>query len=268
MGIYVVVANQFEDFARHENVMSYSTLLQALKTSGQSVLRGCKVIAGQGLGRKEIQHAHRMAIASGYADEFDHWNLWTDAELAGQELAHKRQRKNVLISVPEKHDEGLYTANLLLHAENELMLDHLTGQHVQGMVLLEACRQMFLAVTERFHLDDYKPHKRYFVLNEMNVRYTAFAFPLPAQIRYRLIDLKQPRPDRVEVQATMEVWQGEHPVTGVEVKFCVMDAERLGLREATLASRALSSQVSTLRRRLRMTPRTDAQLMTEPISTL
>ncbi|MBB4868223.1 acyl-CoA thioesterase FadM [Pseudomonas nitritireducens] len=138
------------------------------------------------------------------------------------------------------------------------MLDHLTGQHVQGMVLLEACRQMFLAVTEQFHLDDYESPKRYFVLNEMNVRYTAFAFPLPAQIRYRVLDKQRPRPDRVDIHAEMEVWQGEQPVTGVTVKFTVMDAEKLGKREAKLASRAVSTHVNTLRRRLNMIPHSEA----------
>ncbi|WJV25514.1 MULTISPECIES: AfsA-related hotdog domain-containing protein [Pseudomonas] len=268
MGIYVVVANQFEDFARHGHVLSYSTLLQALKTPGAIELKGSRIIAGQGLGRKEIQHAYRLAVDSGYGSEFEHWHMWSEAELASEDLSHKRHRKNVLISIPDRTDEGVYTASLLLHAENELMLDHLTGQHVQGMVLLEACRQMFLAVTERFHLDDYAPQKRYFVLNEMSVRYTAFAFPLPAQIRYRLLHRKQPRADRVEVQAQMEVWQDGKLVTEVDVAFSVMDAERLGKREATLAERAISSHVSSLRQRLRMPPRADVHVMTEPISPL
>ncbi|MNP31136.1 A-factor biosynthesis hotdog domain protein [compost metagenome] len=105
--------------------------------------------------------------------------MWMDAQSAGKRLSRKYRPENVLISIPERTDDGIYTASLLLHAQNELLLDHLTGQHVQGMVLLEACRQMLLAVTERFHLDEYEPPKRYFVLNEMNVRYTAFAFPLP-----------------------------------------------------------------------------------------
>lgn len=268
MGIYVVVANQFADFASHANVLSYSALLQALKSQGGIELKGCTIIAGQGLGRKEIQHAYRLALASGYADEFEHWRLWSEAELAGQELSHKRNSKNVLISVPERTDEGLYTASLMLHGENELMLDHLTGQHVQGMVLLEACRQMFLAVTERFHLENYQPQKRYFVINQMNVRYNAFAFPLPAQIRYRLLDHKQPRANRVEVRAEMEVWQDGHVVTGVEVAFSVMDADLIGQREATLAARAVSSHISSLRQHLRTPARADVHLMTEPIATL
>lgn len=266
MGIYVVVANQFVGFARHGHEMSYSALLQALKEQGNPGMKGRSFIAGQGLGRKEIQHAYNLAVANGFADEFEHWLLWSTEERAGQELSHKRQHKNVLISVPEQSDEGIYTSSLLIHAENELMLDHLTGQHVQGMVLLEACRQMFLAVTERFHLEGYEPQNRYFVLNEMNVKYTAFAFPLPAQIRYRLLERDQPRADRVDVWAEMEVWQAEKPVTGVEVRFTVMDGERLGAREASLASRALSHHVNSLRRHLQMASHSDAQAMTEPIS--
>ncbi|MCY1292963.1 A-factor biosynthesis hotdog domain protein [compost metagenome] len=269
MGIYIVVANQFENFSKNGNVMPYSALLKALSEQGESALRGGKVIAGQGLGFKEIQHAHRLAISQGYAEEFEHWHMWVDAQSAGKNLSHKHRPENVLISIPQRTDDGIYTASLLLHAQNELLLDHLTGQHVQGMVLLEACLQMFLAVTERFHLDDYQPPKRYFVLNEMNVRYTAFAFPLPAQIRYRLLDKKQPRPDRIDVHADMEIWQGEQPVTEVGVKFTVMDAQRLGASEVSLASRAVSAHVNSLRRHLNMTPSNKAQqVMTEPISVM
>ncbi|MCW8175652.1 AfsA-related hotdog domain-containing protein [Verminephrobacter aporrectodeae] len=250
MGIYVVVANQFDEFSKHDNVMSYNTLLKELCGLKQIELRGVKFIAGQGLGFEEIQHAYRLAVFHGYAEEFSHWHTWVNMIPAGPTLTHKSKPENILISIPEQSDNGTYTANLLLHAQNELMCDHLTGQHVQGMVLLEACRQMFLAVTERFHLDDYQPPKRYFVLSEMGVRYTAFVFPLPAQIHYRLIDKQQPRHDRVDVHADMSIWQGEQAVTEVNVKFAVMDAKRLGAREASLALHAVSTHVNSLRQRL------------------
>lgn len=265
MPILVVVANQFQEFSRHSNVLSHEALLDMLMHRNDS-LRGTRVIAGQGLDARELRHVHQLAIAQGYREEFAHWHAWAAAAPASRDLSHKRRPENVLISTPQACADGGYCARLVLHPHNELMLDHLTGQHVQGMVLLEACRQMFLAVTERFHLDGFEPAQRYFVLNEMSVRYTAFTFPLPAEIRYRLLKKEHPRPDRVDVSAEMDVWQADKAVTCVGVDFSVMDGNRLSAREASLASQALTEQAQLMRKSLDASPSQDA--MTEPISTL
>ncbi|MBB4868279.1 hypothetical protein HNP46_007202 [Pseudomonas nitritireducens] len=114
MGIYVVVANQFEDFSKHANLMSYGALLKAFKGHGRSTLKGIRFVAGQGLGHKEIQHVYRQATALGYTEELEHWRMWTDTVPAGRDISHKHRQENVLISVPEKTDEDTYTSNLLV----------------------------------------------------------------------------------------------------------------------------------------------------------
>ncbi|MDW3716409.1 MULTISPECIES: AfsA-related hotdog domain-containing protein [unclassified Pseudomonas] len=257
MGVYLIVADRFDVFSKQRNVLTCSALRQSLGGRGVVQLKGSRFVAGQGLSSEQIDQFHDMALELGYVEEFRHWRTWADQEPASVRLSHKRKKQNVLISTPERRGD-VFVAGLLLDANNELMLDHLTGQHVQGMVLTEACRQMFLAVTERFHLADFQSVERYFVLNEMAMRFLAFAFPLPAEIRYRLLDMKQPRPDRVDVHADMEVWQGEQPVAGMTVRFSVMDAELIGVRECRLAASALAAQLRRLRRRLGIVPAENA----------
>src|SRR3546814_8567164 len=96
------------------------------------------------------------------------------------------------------------------------MLDHLTGQHIQGMVLTEACRQMFLAVTEKYFLQDYRAKKRYFVIDTMTMRYNAFAFPLPAQITYKVLSKNVQKSHKRSFHVDMEVMQCSKPVCGME----------------------------------------------------
>lgn len=139
---------------------------------------------------------------------------------------------------------------MLLHERNELILDHLTGQHIQGMVLTEACRQMFLAVTEQFCLDGYPAAKRYFVINSMHIRYQAFAFPLPAEIRYRLLSQEQPRADRVSIHADIDIWQGNEVTASMEVKFTVFDDVYISNRESKLAAEAVQNYVKQLQSEL------------------
>ena len=76
---------------------------------------------------------------------------------------------------------GTATANLRISNNNELLLDHQTGKHVQGMVSVEASRQMFIAVVS---LDDdiADMEDPYFIINNISINYKAFLFPLSAKL--------------------------------------------------------------------------------------
>ena len=112
------------------------------------------------------------------------------------------------------------------------------------MVLAEACRQMFLAVTELHSLRDHFPVERYFVINEMAIRYLAFAFPLPAQVRYRSLGPRREHADRQAIEADIEVVQCDRVAASMRVSFAVFDAATLTTREARLARVAVAQCLS------------------------
>ncbi|MBA5636435.1 hypothetical protein H3H37_05145 [Duganella sp. LX20W] len=246
MNLQLVIAEDFNKFVQKPGVLAYQTLLDQLRHNRVEALRGKTLVAGQGLSGMQIDHAYCLAISLGLGQEFACWNELNRHSRAGHALSHKHQDQNVLISVPRKIDDSHFEADLLIDARSELMLDHLTGLHVQGMVLTEACRQMFIATTEAHCMGADAPAKRYFVINEMNMRFLQFAFPLPATIRYTLLDLQRPRADRVSVVADMEVWQNGRAVAGMAVKFGVFDDAYLGPRENQLADQALSHSMDLL----------------------
>ncbi|ETS33145.1 A-factor biosynthesis repeat protein [Photorhabdus khanii NC19] len=68
-----------------------------------------------------------------------------------------------MIGVAEKVNKNLFSLPLLIDERCELMADHQTGQHIQGMILIEACRQTFIAVTEEFYMSD-KVGQSYYVI--------------------------------------------------------------------------------------------------------
>ncbi|VFR19821.1 hypothetical protein AMB3_3636 [plant metagenome] len=244
----------FKQFSEHPNLLPYEELLSILLRSDDAPvpeIAGRKLIAGQGLDDMQVSHAWYIGVSRGLIQEFSHWRAARKVRYADRSLCHKQRPENILISAPEKNADDSYTSELLLHERNELMLDHLTGQHIQGMVLAEACRQMFLAVTEHYFLDDCPSSKRYFVINLMNVRYQSFAFPLPTQIHYRVIERKQPKPDRIFIHADMDVHQSGQPVAGMEVQFTVFDDGYLSKRESKLAAQAVGNYVDFLRDELR-----------------
>ena len=249
MGVLIVVPKAFKQFSEHPNLMPYDELLSILLRDDSPAyeIAGRKLIAGQGLDDMQINHAWYVGVSRGLIHEFRHWRFARKRRYADRSLCHKHRPENILISVPEKDADGFYTAELLLHERNELMLDHQTGMHIQGMVLTEACRQMFLAVTENYFLDEYPSPKRYFVINSMNVSYQSFALPLPTKIRYWVVDHKKTKPDRIFIHADMEVQQVGRTAAGMEVKFTVFDDGYISRREEKMAAEAVCNYVELLR---------------------
>lgn len=178
MQTYIVVADAFTRFADKPTLWRYSDMLSALRQAHASDLRGKRFVAGQGVDDLQMDHLYCLALSKGLDAEFKHWRQWRGRPMVDMAACHKHRAENVLITEPLCLETDTFVSDLVLHARNELMQDHLTGEHIQGMVLAEACRQMFLAVTELHCLRDFSPGKRYFVINEMAIRYLAFALPL------------------------------------------------------------------------------------------
>lgn len=253
MTIQLIVADEFTGFAKLQGVQTLSSLLEQLRDNQLENVRGSRLIAGQGLNQAQRDHVYALGSSLGLTEELVHWCLWSGVEAAGHALSHKRKTENILISRPRRIDTYRFEADLLLDAQGELMLDHQTGLHVQGMVLTEACRQMFIATTEAHCLDENAPAKRYFVINEMNMSFFEFAFPLPASIRYTVLSNEQPRPGRYNISGNMEVWQNGKRAACMTVAFAVFDASYLASREQQLAEKALNHVLDEARQLLHPT---------------
>ncbi|KUM03274.1 hypothetical protein KIF53_18555 [Chromobacterium subtsugae] len=254
MTIQLIVADEFATFAQLEGVQTLGTLLAQLRSNQLEELRGSRLVAGQGLNQAQRDQVYALGSSLGLLEELSHWRLWSCEAPAGRALSHKHKAENILISTPRRVDAHHFEADLLLDAHGELLLDHLTGFHVQGMVLTEACRQMFIATTEAHCLDENAPSKRYFVINEMNMSFLEFAFPLPASIRYTVLTSEQPRPGRYNFSANMEVWQNGKPAASMAVKFAVFDDAYLAPRERQLAEKALNAVLEEARQALSLAP--------------
>ena len=246
MQTYIVVADAFTRFADKPTLWRYSDMLSAFRQAHTTDLRGKRFVAGQGLDDLQMDHLYCLALSKGLETEFVHWRQWRSRPTVDMAACHKHRAENVLITEPQRVEADTFVSELVLHAKNELMQDHLTGEHIQGMVLAEACRQMFLAVTELHCLRDFSPVKRYFVINEMAIRYLAFAFPLPAQVRYRQLSQVSDRADRQAIEADIQVLQCDRVAASMRVEFVVFDAATIGAREAQLARVAVEQCLSQL----------------------
>ncbi|MCU1612679.1 MAG: A-factor biosynthesis repeat protein [Frankiales bacterium] len=162
-------------------------------------------------------------------------------ELCVHAEVHKYREPNVLIAGLHRVDDTTFRASLRLHNDNELLLDHQTGQHVQGIVVMEAARQMFLAVSERYYVSLWPKRDFYYVIHSMNTNYRSFLFPLPTAIEYRVAEAKLNNPRRLGFKCDMDLLQAGTVAASTHVSFTALDPALIKSKEDSMARRALDT---------------------------
>lgn len=238
-----VVGDKFKEFGQHDQVLTLSGLIDLLQQEhGAKSLVDTTLVAGQGISEADVQ---RIVDAAPHG-MIDPDMLLGHPVRAGLHTTHKRAYRNSIISSPRRIDADLYEVDLLVDERSELMSDHQTGQHIQGMILVEAARQMFLAVTETFFIDDEDHREYYFVINQMDAKYMAFVFPLGATLHYEILEKKTSDPERLSFFAKISVLQAKNVVTEVMVRFTAFLAGKIRKKEHQQAMLVLKKQQELL----------------------
>ena len=233
----IIVGDCFSGYSQNQfvyTVSSFAKMLRAVvggKTDSSALPK--KIHWGQGVG------THERGYITGIISKLGRTTAPLISEnrskLAGRTHVHKCNPHNVLVSIPKRETDTRFVSDLIIDARNELLIDHATGQHVQGMVLLEACRQMFLAVTEEHFMENDTPVDTYFVIKSMGIKYKAFVFPIDAHVVYTLINLQRKTSGRIEIDCSISILQSGLECAVCEVSYTVFDADQLSAREAELA---------------------------------
>ncbi len=239
-----VVGDRFAGFAVHERVQTLSAFLGALRAGAYDDVPGPVTLrGGQGIGEYEWEYIRGVLRRRGLEERIllqEH-----PPRLAKRAEAHKHREENVLIADLGRHDDQIFHAALRLHQNNELLLDHQTGQHTQGMVVVEAARQMFLAVTERYYTHRWPERHYYFVVNSLATTFENFLFPVDARIRYLIQSAELSDPARLEFTARVDIEQGGRRAARSEVAFTAFDTAVLKGVEHRRAERALDHMLAS-----------------------
>lgn len=230
----VVVGDRFEEFLANPGTIPVSVLRRRLRRAGTEDL----VIAfGQGLTGAQVEELTGLVRRGDGRVRL----AQPPPVAAGRGLTHKHDRCNVLIGEPVRVTATAFVADLVVDERTETLADHLTGQHIPGIALTEAARQMWTAVTEKYLLD---PDTRTrFVLNELRSVFHSYVFPLPATVRYDLLDHERtPVGDRFRCRVTIR--QGERVAAEVDGTYHVVMAKISAKQEAMAARRAVRAEVA------------------------
>ena len=234
-----VVGDKFALFARENpGVTTVSELERSLERN--SVAGRLGLIVGQGVSMDRLKLLEERIGRSAAASRVTIREARIRNRAPGK-YTHKHYERNTIISTPVKDEgEDTYRCHLLLDDDCAEMSDHVTGHHLQGIVFFEAARQMFLAVTERFWLEQFtRPY--YFVINEFNTTYHTFGFPLPTDLTLKVVSERgdSRKTGAVFLDVKVEFFQVGVSITECFVKFAAFDKVLLSAREGLLSRLAL-----------------------------
>ncbi|MFI0976398.1 AfsA-related hotdog domain-containing protein [Streptomyces sp. NPDC021093] len=238
MEILYLVGDRFASLAANEGVMTAGGFLAELRTGRYSAPE-CRLVLlnGQGMGVYEWAHISRQIALLDAADRISVPDQLPTPAQRGE--AHKHREENVLVAGVRQVDSLHYRADLRLHDNNELLLDHTTGQHVQGMVIIEACRQMFLAVTERFYASAWPQRRYYYVIKSFDTQFENFLFPLDAVIDYEITGSHTEDPGKLAFSTDIRVSQAGRQAALCRVEFTAFEHQLIAEKEGRRASRTV-----------------------------
>jgi hypothetical protein len=221
----LVVGDGYKHFANGEaGVLTISEL--RAKAGGTEAAR---LIVGQGLSGPDRDYLARCGGA-----------LYLD-ELASTEVTHKRARENVLITAPVALGEGRYQYLLAVNDSHDRLADHVTGKHINGMLLVEAARQACIATIESEHPRD-EGMRWGLSWNNLDVQFVSYTFPGPVSISVS-IETDRSKKEQLVVNQTMNFVQAGKSVCTIKFRVTLVDGERL----ERLESRSARSTTGAIR---------------------
>lgn len=247
----VIIGNRLTEFANNENILTYEQFNYLLQIENK--LAGSQntytLHLGQGLSDLQIQSIVNHIQNKDLNSRFKLFNKIHNISRANSQLTHKRKIENSMISAPEKISGSEFNSFLMLDDSCAEMSDHLTGQHIQGMVLIEASRQMVNCVSEKYFITQSDFKKKGFVLNYLNSKFHEYVFPLDVEFIFIIEKIRHGLDGNFKANASIQIYQNSKLMMTVEVGFSVMEKAALIGIESQMAKQAVQEKInnSTLR---------------------
>ena len=225
-----IVGDKFVEFAKHKNVMTIDSMSRYISQIDKTEQSGNihNLIIGQGVNLNQVESLQDI-IKKKKLKNIRFLNRQLLATRENKMYVHKHLDENVLITIPSFIDvlNNVYQSALILDERCAEMSDHVTGQHLQGMLLTEAARQMMTAVTERYLLSNQDRFNFYFALSKIAPTFTKFAFPIEVSILYKQIKLDIVPSRCLKSTAQISFTQKNHELCTVNIEMLALSKDVL-----------------------------------------
>ncbi len=245
--LWLVVGDRFWQFAVDRKAITVSHLKALLNSTQSDELTTNRMMLtmGQGVSDEDAATLLAMARYAPHAERFGFDSWHQRPHRASCYVSHKLRTENILLSEACKLDENNYEMSLLLDDRCELMIDHQSGRHLSGVVLIEAVRQSMLVVTEGHYLPrDGGRHE--FTFHDLSVKFHRYCFPLAAELLYNVRELAI-KGGRYCFQIEARITQCDAVVLTATANMTAHISPALSRVEGEQATRSLDLYLSSLR---------------------
>lgn len=235
----VVVADRFAHFADGEQVLTMSDL-PVLVSSDATDACGCAWVVhlGQGIENADCQVLESACQINGcspvrFANRESLFGAWV-----APGTVHKLRPENVLLANIRNTLGNRCAADLRIHRDNELVIDHRTGEHVQGMVIIEAMRQICIAQFETCYRPQLPAFEYAGIWKRINLCFQDFLFALPGTVVSEIVVEDLSRESSLKFHSKTSVWQNGCEVASADIEYAMVKQERFDSLEHRKAARA------------------------------
>jgi len=235
----VLVGERFTAFAVTEGVQTVNRFIASVRAGQHDVAGGMVIRAGQGIDGTDLSNVRDALTVRGLLGRFQ---LPSESNTVPPTSVHKHREANVLIADLHRAADNRYTARLRLADDNELIVDHLTGTHIQGMVLIEAARQMMLAVTEEFVRPAMPKRDWVYVMSTLDTRFERCVFPVGVDLELTFTPVPGRGAGRPSFDATVTISQAGVVAAVSRSEYRLFDRRALKRIEQQQAAAAIAAQ--------------------------
>lgn len=194
------------------------------------------VILGHGLSDEDSTKISQMV------NESRMWRLVPVPEKEGCLLTHKRATCHVMIGKSARIQPSTYQSDLIGNGSCDRLTDHVTGQHISAMQIIEAARQSMISSLEQEYALCAMPDRHggfSIILDTIKVHFLRYAFPIPTQLLTSVHGPAVRHRVRTDAEVRVEVRQGGMLVSEVEFSTIVYAWDSFERVERKLAKQAL-----------------------------
>ncbi|ADZ93282.1 AfsA-related hotdog domain-containing protein [Marinomonas mediterranea] len=221
-----VVGDLFERFALNSDVMTLTNFIQSHKKN--QLIRENSYWVGQGVNQDDL-----FNLSQSYPELFELLQGTSYIE-KDKSLVHKQKAENCHLGMVEQLSEQRYRIPVLIDQHCAELSDHITGEHINGTILMEAVRQACIAVTEKYFIKDQQAV--YFILKEMKCEYTSFLFPLPITMDYQITQSEIKSAHQTEFEVVAQLYHvSSQPACKINAKFSTYEKNMMSQLEKGMA---------------------------------
>lgn len=232
-----ILGDRIKSHIEHDSVISASDFLATSHHQETAPYTKVKnVHIGQGLTDQQRSKLLNLVNQDNMCEKFLGEN-YLQTKKASTEMTHKNIPSNILIADPIKLDHNHFISALLIDDHCNEMSDHLTGQHIQAMVLIEAARQMNTAVAKKYLIPTDKKNQISLVLHKLESDFKHYVYPLATDIHCKIGKLRNTPTGDYRALANISFIQGGIKRAEMSLDYAVFNKnfidtqEKLGIND-------------------------------------